>query len=257
MRIRAVIVDDEPLARESLRLLLSRHDGVEIVGEASHGEEALPLIRREEPDLLFVDVQMPGVSGIELLRRLGPIDTMAVVFVTAFDEYAMQAFESRALDYLLKPYTDERFEQVLARAIGHIKDKALSRIGARVVDLLAGHEPGDRRTLAVREGQKTIFVPVADIEWIEADDYYVRVHAGGRAHLLRESLRSLEKTLDPARFVRVHRGAIVNRDRVAALETQPSGDAVAVLRSGGRVRVSRTFRSSLLPPGSLHPASSG
>ena len=257
MRLKAVIVDDEPLARESLRLLLGRHEDVDVAGEASHGEEALRLIRREKPELLFLDVQMPGVSGLDVLRGLDTVDSMAVVFVTAYDQYAIQAFESRALDYLLKPYTDERFEQVLARAVGHIREKALSRIGARVVDLLAAREgaAGDRRALAIRDGHKTILVPVADIEWIEAHDYYARVHANGTAHLLRESLRSLEGTLDPARFVRVHRGAIVNRDHVTALETQPSGDAVAVLRSGDRVRVSRTFRSSLLPRGSQQDSS--
>lgn len=257
MRLKAVIVDDEPLARESLRLLLARHDDIDVAGEAAHGDEALPLIRREQPDLLFLDVQMPGVGGLEVVRRMGSIDATAIVFVTAYDQYAIQAFESRALDYLLKPYTDERFELVLERARQHIRDRALSRIGARVVDMLGGRERAERRTLAIRDGQRTVFVAVADIEWIEAADYYVRVHAGGKPQLLRESLRSLEKTLDPERFVRVHRGAIVNRDRIASLEVQPSGDAVAVLRSGDRVRVSRTCRSSLLPTGSRRSSTSG
>jgi two-component system LytT family response regulator len=263
MRLEVLIVDDEPPARETLRLLLSTHADVDVIGEAGHGREALALLRARTPDLLFIDVQMPGMSGLDVLRRLGPPASMAVVFVTAYDRYAIEAFERSALDYLLKPFTDERFEQVLSRAKRHLRDRALAGIGARVVEMLAEDEaarpprragpPGSgRRTLVIKEGRRTVLVPVDDIDWIEATDYYVKVHAAGKSHLLRESLRSLEKTLDSGRFVRVHRSAIVNRDRVAALEAHQSGDAVAVLSSGVRVRVSRTFRSSLLSRGSLH-----
>ena len=253
MKMRALVVDDEPLARESLRLLLAAHPDIEIAGEAGNGRQALPMIRREKPDLLFLDVQMPGMNGLDLLRRLGSFDSMAVVFVTAYDRYAIQAFESRALDYLLKPYTDERFLQVLERARAHIRDRTLTRLGARVVEMLADTQPRARDTIAIQEGRRTLLVRVDDIDWIEAADYYVRVHAGGKTHLLRESLKSLEATLDAQRFVRAHRSALVNIDRVEALEKLPSGDAVAVLSTGERVRVSRG--SSLLSRGSLQRSS--
>lgn len=263
MSLRALIVDDEPLARESLRLLLSKHDDVSVAGEASHGREALAMIRRQKPDLLFLDVQMPGVSGLEVLRKLGAFDSMAVVFVTAYDSYAIQAFERRALDYLLKPYTDERFEQVLSRAKQHIRDRALTQLGSKVLDMLA-EEPlaqpvgrsGDagaprRGTLLIKDGKRTIVIAAADIDWIEATDYYARVHAAGKSYLIRESLKSLAETLDPSTFVRAHRSAIVNVARIAEIAPDPSGDAIATLASGETVRVSRTFRSSLLSRVSL------
>jgi two-component system, LytTR family, response regulator len=266
MQLRALVVDDEPLARKSLRLLLSKHHDVSVAGEASHGREALALIRREKPDLLFLDVQMPGMSGLEVLRKLGAFDSMAVVFVTAYDSYAIQAFERRALDYLLKPYTDERFEQVLSRAKQHIKDRALTELGSKVLDMLgdaavaqpfrARDAEPKRNTLLIKDGQRTIALPVADIDWIEATDYYARVHAGAKSWLIRESLKSLAATLDPGMFVRAHRSAIVNVARVAELTPHPSGDAVAMLTGGDCVRVSRTFRSSLLSRVSLQRSSS-
>ena len=264
MTLRALIVDDEPLARESLRLLLSAHGDIEVAGEAAHGRDALAMIRRRRPDLLFLDVQMPGMSGLELLRRLGPIDSSAVIFVTAFDRYAIKAFESRALDYLLKPYTDERFEQVLSRARRHIRDRTLTQLGERVVDLLGaeaaeavdGHSSdavaqGRRDTILIKDGARTVVIPVVDIDWIEATDYYTTVHAAGKSRLLRETLTSLAETLDPATFVRVHRSAIVNVDRVIEIESHPSGDATVTLAGRTRVRVSRTFRTSLLSHVSL------
>ena len=252
MSIRALIVDDEPLARESLKLLLASHPDVVLAGEAGNGRQALSLIRRERPDLLFLDVQMPGMSGLDVLRRLGSFDAMAVVFVTAYDRYAIQAFESRALDYLLKPYTDERFLQVLARVRSHISDRALTRLGAKVVEMLADQPARD--TLAIRDGRRTLLVPVDDIDWIEATDYYVRVHAAGKSYLHRASLKSLATTLDSRRFVRVHRSALVNVARIDVIEKLASGDAIAVLSTGDRIRVSRG--SSLLSRGSLQRSAS-
>ncbi len=260
--IDALIVDDEPLARESLKLLLSKQADVRVVGEASDGREAVAQIRALKPALLFLDVQMPGMSGLEVLRKVDTLDSMAVIFVTAFDRYAIQAFESRALDYLLKPYTDERFAQVLARAIRHLKDRTLSELGARVLDMIGSEaEAGGtvrrswRDIIVIKDGARTLQLPVTEIDWIEATDYYATVHAAGKSHLIRESLKSLAETLDPSVFVRVHRSAIVNVDRVTSVETQPSGDAVASLRGGSTVRVSRTFRSSLLSRVSLHGSS--
>jgi two-component system, LytTR family, response regulator len=255
MNIRALIVDDEPLARESLRLLLAPYADIAIAGEAGNGRQALTLIRREKPDLLFLDVQMPGMNGLDVLRRMGAFDAMAVIFVTAYDRYAIQAFESRALDYLLKPYTDERFQQVLARARAHIHDRTLTRLGARVVEMLAETEHPSRNTLAIRDGRRTVLVRVDDIDWIEATDYYVRVHAGGKSYLHRESLKSLAATLDARRFVRVHRSALVNATRIECIEKLETGDAVALLSTGDRVRVSRG--SSLLSRDSLQRPASG
>ncbi|MDQ3171648.1 MAG: LytTR family DNA-binding domain-containing protein [Acidobacteriota bacterium] len=258
MTLRALIVDDEPLARESLRLLLSAHSDIEVEGEASHGREALAMIRRRRPDLLFLDVQMPGMSGLELLRKIGPIDPITVIFVTAFDRYAIQAFESRALDYLLKPFTDERFEQVLARARRHARDRTLTQLGAKVFDLLGAdgaqavgsaveaEAQGRRDTILIKEGARTTLIPISDIDWFEAADYYTTVHTAGKARLLRETITSLASTLDPATFVRVHRSAIVNVTRIVELESHAAGDATAILAGGTRVRVSRTFRASLL-----------
>jgi two-component system LytT family response regulator len=270
MTFRALIVDDEPLARESLRLLLSAHFDVEIAGEAADGRAAVAAIRRRQPDLLFLDVQMPGMSGFDVLRKLGAVESMAVIFVTAYDRYAIQAFETRALDYLLKPYTDDRFEQVLARAKQHVNDRTLTKLGARVLDLVGlavgrdfspgfdrGFDPGftpdvTRDTLLIKDGKRTVVLPVATIDWIEATDYYARVHTAGKSYLMRESLTSLAATLSPDIFVRVHRSAIVNIGQVAEVESVASGDAVAVLISGERVKVSRTFRSSLIARVSLH-----
>ncbi len=247
MNIRAAIVDDEPLARESLKLLLAKHEDVEIVGEARHGRDAIAVIRARRPDVVFLDIQMPGMSGLDVLREIDPASA-AFVFVTAYDRYAIDAFERRALDYLLKPYTDARFDEVLARVREHLKARSLQQLGERVVAMLAETAPaaGAGGTLAIKDGRRTLLLPWADIEWIEASDYYARVHARGTSHLLRESLKSLERSLDPARFVRVHRSAIVNRERVRAIETLPSGDAIAVLDSGERVRVSRACRPSLI-----------
>lgn len=254
MTFTALIVDDEPLARESLRLLLSKHDDVVIAGEASNGRDALRIIRRRTPGVLFLDVQMPGMGGLDLLRTLGDCGSMAVVFVTAYDRYAIQAFESRALDYLLKPFTDGRFEQVLSRAKQHIRSQTLTELGAKVLDLLAVGEVArpskGRDSLVIKDGRRTVRVPAGEIDWIEASDYYARVHAAGRSYLVRESLQSLADTLDPDLFVRAHRSAVVNVERVRAIEKRASGDAVAVLASGQHVRVSRS--SPLLSRHSLH-----
>lgn len=257
MTFTALIVDDEPLARESLRLLLSKHDDVVIAGEASNGRDALAMIRRRTPDVLFLDVQMPGMGGLDLLRTLGACGSLAVVFVTAYDRYAIQAFESRALDYLLKPYTDERFEQVLSRAKEHIRSRTLTELGAKVLDMLAVDEVArpfmGRDSVIIKDGRRAVRVPAGEIDWIEATDYYAGVYAAGRSYLVRESLKSLADTLDPDVFVRAHRSALVNVERVRAIEKGASGDAVAVLDNGQRVRVSRS--SPLLSHHSLHRSS--
>lgn len=263
--IRVLIVDDEPLARRGVRLLLEEDPEVEIVGECAHGDAAVDAIQRLAPDLLFLDVQMPGMDGFQVLRALPP-DALpsAVVLVTAYDRYALQAFDAHALDYILKPWDDERFRVALRRAKARIQGERLGDLGRRLAALLeeVGHRgrtaaappptppapeaarPRPTR-LAVRERGRVVFLPVEEIDWIEAADYYVRLHVGSRTHLLRESMRALERTLDPGRFFRVHRSAIVNLERVKELQPWFHGQYLVVLEDGTQLKLSRRRRERL------------
>jgi two-component system, LytTR family, response regulator len=224
--VKAVIVDDEPLARKSIRLLLERDGEVEVAGECS-GIDAAALIARTRPDIMFLDVQMPEVDGFDLLQQVGVDAVPAVVFVTAYNDYAVRAFEVHGLDYLLKPFDDARFAQALARAKEQVRGR--------------GGSPYAQRFL-VRVREKFVVVNAADIDWIEAADYYVTLHAGGKSHLLRETMSALEKRLDPARFVRVHRSAIVNIDRVREIHPLFRGDCTLVLADGTQVKLSKSRR---------------
>jgi two-component system LytT family response regulator len=236
--IRAMVVDDEPLARETLRLLLSEDPEVEVVGEAS-GLAAAELILKTRPDLLFLDVHMPEVDGFELLRLIGPNRVPAVIFVTAFDQYALKAFEVHALDYLLKPFDDVRFADTLRRAKERLRGSGDPLTGA-LRDLLASRERVQRFLVRVRD--KVVCVQTSDIDWVEAADDYVSIHAGGKAYLLRETMGDVEKRLDPAQFFRTHRSAIVNVRRVREIHPLFRGDAVVVLADGTQVKLSRTRR---------------
>lgn len=248
--LRILLADDEPMARSTLRQLLAADPDVELVGEAANGDEAVALAREHRPDLLLLDVQMPGRDGFAVLEELGEDEAPRVVFVTAYDRYALRAFDVHAIDYLLKPFDDERFRQALARAKDELAKDASSGMGPRVADLLVarraeleGEEPSgdDAQTLERlsihREGRVEL-VDVAAIDWIEAADQYVQVHAAGAAHLMRESMTRLERRL-PARFVRVHRSAIVALDRVRSLRSTGSGTAELELADGTCVPVSR------------------
>ena len=237
--IRAVIVDDEPLARETLRLLLRRDADVVVAGEAS-GVEAVEVIARTNPDLLFLDVQMPEVDGFELLRRIGPDRVPVVVFVTAYDQYALEAFSVHALDYLLKPFDDGRFADALRRAKERLRDRAGEPLGGALRELLASRERGQRFLIRVRE--KVVCIDAAEIDWVEAADDYVSLHAAGRAYLLRETMNEVEKRLDPGLFFRTHRSAIVNVRRVREIHPLFRGDALVVLADGSKVKLSRTRR---------------
>ena len=245
-RWRALIVDDEPPARDTLRLLLAQDAQIEVVAEGAHGQEAVAAVRRHTPDLLLLDVQMPGMDGFEVLRTLGPAAVPAVVFVTAFDRYALKAFETHALDYLLKPFSDERFATVLTRVKARLEEKRLADAGRRSSALLTA---SDRQSalaqLVVREAGRTLVSPYGDIIWIEAEDYYVRVHTAGRRTLVRLSLKSLAGALDPSRFVRTHRSAIVNLACVRELAPLASGDQRLMLNDGTELRVSRSYRAAV------------
>jgi two-component system LytT family response regulator len=247
--IRALIVDDEPLARRGIRQLLERESDVVIIGEARNGREALRLMRAASPDVVFLDVQMPEVDGFGVLRAIGVEQMPHVVFVTAFDEFAVRAFETHAIDYLVKPLREVRFAEAVQRVRERMASTDAVALSERLSALLATTD-GDRaepvRRLVVPTSTGELVLDVDDVDWIEADDYYAAVHTRGRRHLIRESLSSLESRLDPTRFVRVHRSAIVSLSRVREVRTDIPGDAALLLRDGTRVPVSRRRREQVL-----------
>jgi two-component system LytT family response regulator len=243
--IHAFIVDDEPLARQTLALSLQSDPEITVVGSCS-GAQAAEAILRERPELLFLDVQMPEVSGFDVLEAIGPDTVPIVVFVTAYDQYALKAFEVHALDYLLKPFDDRRFRETLSRAKARLLAGVERRdAGERVLDLLEARErarePYVSRFL-VRERERSLFIPVAEVDWIEAADDYVELHVGAQTHLLRERLAQLEQRLDPAAFVRIHRRTIVNIERVRELRPLFRGDSLLRLLDGTELRLSRSRR---------------
>jgi two-component system LytT family response regulator len=245
--IRAVIVDDEPLAREGVRLLLQRDPDIEVIDESGDGADAVEVIRRHRPDLVFLDVQIPEMNGFEVLSALGPEEMPAVIFITAHDRYALQAFEVNALDYLLKPYDDERFMEAVRRAKEHLRMERVSNLSQKLISLLEVY--GDRSAfisrLAVRSAGRVVFVTVGEIDWIEAADYYVQLHVGSESYLHRQTMTSLERQLDPDRFIRIHRSAIVNASRIRELRHQGKRDLVVVLESGIELKVARSSRDKL------------
>jgi len=242
--IRVLLVDDEPLARRGLRQLLAPHADVVVVGECRDGREALAALGALRPDLVFLDVQMPELDGFGVIREHGPARMPLTIFLTAYDEFALPAFDAQALDYLVKPVSEDRFDAALARArrqlvLARLERGADSGTGAGTSD----SPPAGSRFLVPTASGELVLQP-DEIDWIGADDYYAAVHARGRRHLLRESLAALEVRLDPRRFVRVHRSAIVNVSRVTAVRSAPGGTAV-VLRDGTTLPVSRRRREAL------------
>lgn len=250
--MRVVVVDDEPLAREGLVELLETHAGVEVVGAFADAPSALAALEDSRPDALFVDVQMPGMSGFELVDAL-ELDTLpAIVFATAYDEYAIRAFQVNAIDYLLKPVSTERLAQTVERLRSHVRARDAARTDdtyrARVASLLDGVVPERAHgvgRLIVREVGQIIVVPTRDVDWIEGADYYAKLHVRKTVHMLRETLSSLEQRLDPRKFLRIHRSAIVNLTRVRAVEAAVRGEGVAVLHDGTRLKVTRAKRAEL------------
>jgi two-component system LytT family response regulator len=224
-------VDDEPLARSNLSLLLRLDPDIEIVSECGSGVDAPNEIRRTKPDLLFLDVQMPECDGFDVLELLGKDVPAAVVFVTAYDQYALRAFEAGALDYLLKPFDDARF----GRAVDRAKQKVV-----RDRD-----QPRRLEFLAIKTAGQVAFVRLPEIDWIEAADYYAGLHVGEKTHLLRRSIAELEQDLDPALFCRIHRSTIVNLNRVRGLKLNEDGDYTVLLESGASLRLSRRYRKQL------------
>lgn len=246
-RIRVLVVDDEPAGRNGVVALLRRDPDLEVVGEARDGREAVEQIRRLEPDLLFLDVQMPELNGFEVLQEIGPDAVRAVIFVTAYDAFALKAFEVQALDYILKPFEDSRFEQVLERAKAHLRDDDRSDVASRLHALLNSYQSGgDYITqIPIRDGGVVSFVPVESVDWIEAADYYARIHAGKTSQLVRYTLNELEGQLNPQRFMRVHRSAIVNLKRIQEIRLDYQNRHVIVLTTGVRVPLSRSRKEAL------------
>lgn len=246
-KIRTVIVDDEPLARDKLRGFLVRHPACALVGEAGDGLAAVTLLEELRPDLVLLDIQMPELDGFEVLSALEGQSLPYIIFVTAFNDYAVKAFEVGAVDYLLKPVAPDRFDQALERAearLGQGADPEFTRRMARVLEQIAPARPRVERFL-VKERGRSSFVAVAEVDWIEAAGNYLKLHARSGTHLVRTTMKEIEARLDPARFARIHRTAIVNLDRVRYLEPSSHGDQLVVLQSGEKLTLSRRFRHRL------------
>jgi len=247
VKIRALIVDDEPLARERIRALLEAEGDVEIVAECRDGVEAVEALRRDPPDLVFLDVQIPEVDGFEVIERVGVDRMPAVVFVTAYDQYALQAFEVHAVDYLLKPFDQDRFQKALHQARRAVQSRPNGDVDQRLLALLQDLKAprGHLERLVVKSSGRLFFLRAEEIDWIESSGNYVSVHVANECHLLRETMSGIEAKLDPARFIRIHRTAIVNIDRIKELQPLFHGEYEVVLRSGATLTLSRGYRDRL------------
>jgi two-component system, LytTR family, response regulator len=244
MTIRAMIVDDERHARQKMRTLLEQEHDVSVVGECRNGTEAVSAIREQKPDLVFLDIEMPGCDGFEVLRETAPA-ACQIVFVTAYDHYAVRAFEVQALDYLLKPFDRDRLSSTLERVRERLRSG--EDLQERLKAFLDGVKPrsGARDRLMIRSSGRITFIKTTDVDWLEAADNYVRVHSGKESHLIRETMANLESDLDSRRFVRVHRSAIINVDAIEEIRSMFHGDYSIRLRTGAEIPLGRTFRERL------------
>ncbi len=246
-KIRTMVVDDEPVARERIVGLLQQEKDIELVGECADGHQAVNAIQQQHPDLVFLDVQMPACDGFGVIQQVGADQMPAVVFVTAYDEYALRAFEVHAIDYLLKPFGRDRFQQTLQHAREHLERRRAGDLGRRLLALVQDLKPGPQRLdrLVVKSGGRVFFLRTDDIDWIEAAGNYVRLHLGDDSHLFRETMNNMEGRLDAHRFVRIHRSRIVNTDRIKELQPWFNGEYVVVLQNGARLTLSRGYREKL------------
>jgi two-component system LytT family response regulator len=244
MKLRVLIIDDEALARDRLRRLLTSDPEVEIVGDSEDGRTGVQQIRELRPDLILLDVQMPGMDGFAMLRALAPEELPAVVFVTAYDQHAVHAFEARALDYLLKPPSRARLAEAIARARQQLGPSRSPAVPQALLDLLAEREAAATRVrrIAVKNGERLIFVQAEQIDWVEAAGNYAILHVGKETHILRETMSALEAQLPPDAFLRVSRSAILNLRRVKELQSLSAGDHVAILTDGQRIGMTRSLR---------------
>jgi two-component system LytT family response regulator len=247
VRIRVLIVDDEPLARERIRDLLISDPQVEIVGECSDGREALAAVNQLSPDLLLLDIEMPEQDGFSLLESIAPEQMPAVIFVTAYDQYAVRAFDVYALDYLLKPFDRERFERALERAKAQVFGGGSGGVGRRILAALEEIKtrPVHLERLVIKTNGHVFFLKADEIDWIEAEGNYVRLHTSKESYLLRDTISALESQLDPRKFLRVHRSAIVNIDRVQEMQPWFHGEYRIILHGGAQLTLSRSYREKL------------
>jgi two-component system LytT family response regulator len=252
MKLKALIADDEPLARERLSFLLSGQEEVEVAGECRNGKEVIAALKKSRFDVLFLDIQMPGRNGFEVIEQIGPAQMPVTVFVTAHNEYAVQAFEVHALDYLTKPVEPERLQATLVRVRERIASQAALMTHEQMKSVLNSLENGGLprqdfpKRLLVHNGAKDSFVNVNEIDWIEAADYYACLHVGTKSFMLRETIKELSNTLDPAKFVRVHRSVIVNVEQVSEIFREGQSEGSVVLKNGQRLRMSKAGWQSLL-----------
>ncbi len=246
-KLRVLIVDDEPLAREGVRLHLEAEADIVVVGECGDGGAAVDAIQELAPDLVFLDIQMPGLDGFRVIEEIGIERMPSVVFVTAYDEFALRAFEAHALDYLLKPFDEERFRRTLERVRVQIRGRSRRKLEERLVSLLHTRNQVAPRLerLVVRSNGRILILRVDDIDWIEAAANYVRLHVGGRTYLMRETMVGIETKLDAEQFIRVHRSTIVRVDRIRELEPLFQGDYLIVLQDGSRITSSRGYRNNV------------
>jgi two-component system LytT family response regulator len=254
-KVRTIIVDDEKPARLRLRELLEKRTELEIVAECANGEDAVRRIREFSPNLLYLDIQMPSLNGFGVLRQLGAERIPTTIFVTAYDQYALKAFEVCALDYLLKPFSDERFERSLERALDVVRSRQREALDQRMQTLLerieapliknAESSPAFLDCLVVKNGGRVVFLPVEEVAWIEAAGVYVQLHTGTSAWLHRVSMNELESKLDPQRFLRIHRSTIVNIRKIKELQPYSHGDYLVILQSGQELKLSRNYRAKL------------
>lgn len=244
-KLRALIIDDEPLARDKIRLLLAADRDIEIIGECENGEDAVRTINRESPDLLFLDIQMPGIDGFGVLERLDLKHLPGIVFVTAYDEHAIRAFEVHAIDYILKPFAQKRFSEALQRAKDQLRKVPDASVNQQILSLLGDLKGGSPERIVVKVNGRVVFLKVADIDWVEAAGNYVSIHVGKDAYLLRETMNGIESHLSPKKFVRIHRSTLVNVDRIKELSPLFHGDYVLTLSNGTKLTMSRSYRGKL------------
>jgi len=246
-KIRTLIVDDEAMARDRILGLLSQEQDVEVIGQCSDGQQAISAIQQLSPELVFLDVQMPAVDGFGVIRQVGAERMPMVVFVTAYDEYALQAFEVHALDYLLKPFGRDRLQQCLDHARHQRDRRRAGDLGKSLLALVQDFRPEQKKQdrLVVKSGGRVFFVRTDEIDWIEAAGNYVRLHMKDQSHLFRETMNQMESRLDPQRFFRIHRSRIVNTERIKELQPWFNGEYVVLLQNGAQLRLSRSYREKL------------
>lgn len=252
-RIKVLIVDDEPLARDNLNLLLQEDKEVEIIDSCANGFDAKTAIQRHHPDILFLDVQMPKMNGFEVLKNIDASIMPVVVFVTAFDEFAIKAFDANAIDYLLKPFSDERFKQSLKKAKDHLNQRTLVEYAKHFVGLIENNFLSDDsisknkyiHRISLKSVGKIQFLSVEDIDWIEADGSYVKFHTKNKTHLVRDTLTNLETKLNPETFLRIHRSTIVNIERIKEMHPYTRGEYVLILKDGTKLKMSRGQKEKL------------